>query len=56
MTTIEMQMTHDEYVTEMHPEYTRIISGRKHVIVYDHDYRPHLVPVKIVSKKEVDEQ
>lgn len=43
--------THDEYKNEMHPDYRRIIRGKKHALVYDQDGTPHWVPVKIIKKR-----
>ena len=43
--------THDEYTNALHPDFKRIIRGKKHALVFDRDGTPHWVPVKIIKKR-----
>ena len=47
-----VRKTHDQYMHEMHPDFRRIIRGKKHVMRFDRDGRPHWVPVEIVPRGE----
>lgn len=48
-----VRATHETYSRRMHRDYTRVINGRKHALIYDANGCARWVPVIITPREEV---